>query len=572
MRQRRRDVVVVAATLAAAAATRFARLDLMEFKGDEANACRLALHVLGYHEPGVGTFFPTAGLGSSIGIPNPPLFVYLMALPLAIVRSPLAAATFVGTLNVVAVWLTYVVGKRLYSRFVGAASASMLALSPWGIVFSRKIWAQDLLPLFTTLFILQLHALVVERRPRAAVYLIVLTAAALQVHFSAFVLVPVAVLALVVARKHLDWRWVAAGLVVTAALYAPYLALHSGAIVDTALHHRSYAGPGPLPRLEAGARLALGIVGGGGMAYLIGRGSAFATGLSLVLGCLAPAGLVAEAWRRRGPQRTLDALLLLWYTLPLAFLTALAIHPYMHYMIALLPLPYLGVASAIERVARRRARLPAVAVALILCSFAVLDGRFFRTIIADGGAPGDYGVAYRFKAEAVALVLRDAAGRPFAVSTSPSFQATRDLRPYRFLIWNSDLDRRVAAGSPPLRYLLVSRFRRESPLLRRELAERAHPQTRLGPITVVRIVGATYSHGTVASPHSKQAQAAPSATAWTAAATVSSTPRSTGSQSPKPATTQLHAPTSNGSVPRARAAVKRSAASNDSSSASSSTH
>jgi hypothetical protein len=68
----------------------------MEFKGDEANACRLALHVLGYSEPGVGRFFPTAGLVSSISVPNPPLFVYLVAVPLAVVRSPLAPAACIA--------------------------------------------------------------------------------------------------------------------------------------------------------------------------------------------------------------------------------------------------------------------------------------------------------------------------------------------------------------------------------------------------------------------------------------------------------------------------------------------
>jgi transposase len=56
----------------------------------------------------------------------------------------------------------------------------------------------------------------------------------------------------------------------------------------------------------------------------------------------------------------------------------------------------------------------------------------------------------------------------------------------------------------------------------------------------------------------------------TAAATASSTPRSTESRSRRRATTPLRAPTSNASRPRAKAAARRSAASNDCSSASSS--
>ena len=80
------------------------------------------------------------------------------------------------------------------------------------------------------------------------------------------------------------------------------------------------------------------------------------------------------------------------------------------------------------------------------------------------------------------------------------------------------------------------------------------------------------SPATAASRPWKRAQAAANATGSTAAATANSTPRSTGSRSPKPATTPTPAPTSNANKPKARAAAKRSAASNDCSSASSSTH
>ena len=85
----------------------------------------------------------------------------------------------------------------------------------------------------------------------------------------------------------------------------------------------------------------------------------------------------------------------------------------------------------------------------------------------------------------------------------------------------------------------------------------------IGPID--RFKTTPNSHATAASRHSKRAQAASNAIGSTAAATANSTPRSTGSRSPKPATTRPHAPTSNANKPRARADAKRSAASNDNS-------
>src|SRR4051812_1375056 len=103
-----RHTLTLVAILVAAVVTRFVSLDLMEFKGDEAEAMRLALHALRFSEPDVGRFSPPGGLRSSVGVPNPPLFIYLIALPLAVVRSPFAAVSLVAASNVVAIWLTYV--------------------------------------------------------------------------------------------------------------------------------------------------------------------------------------------------------------------------------------------------------------------------------------------------------------------------------------------------------------------------------------------------------------------------------------------------------------------------------
>ena len=195
--------------IAAAAAARLLWLDLMEFKPDEADAFRLALHALGHSEPGVGRFFPTAGLIASVGIAFPPLYVYVLALPLAIVRDPLAAAAFIAATNVIAVWLCYIAGTRYFSRFVGLASAALFALSPWAIIYSRKIWSPDLLPICTCAFLIALHEFLVEKRSRAAVWLILLAGVAVQFHFSAGVLVVLVLAAFVIGRDTLRWRHVA---------------------------------------------------------------------------------------------------------------------------------------------------------------------------------------------------------------------------------------------------------------------------------------------------------------------------------------------------------------------------
>ena len=128
------------AVLALAAFLRLHALDLVEFKVDEATAVDYARRLL----DGV---WPTVGLTSSVGALNPPLFIYLTAIPLAVRDDPLAATAFVGVLAVVAAGLTYAVLRPRFGSLTALAATALFATAPWAVVYGRKIWAQDLLPL-----------------------------------------------------------------------------------------------------------------------------------------------------------------------------------------------------------------------------------------------------------------------------------------------------------------------------------------------------------------------------------------------------------------------------------------
>ena len=487
-RRLRIDVVVLSVVIAVAALVRLLGLDLMEFKGDEADVCALALHALGYAQPGVGRFFPTEGILSSVGIPNPPLFVYLVALPLAVVRSPLAAAAFIAATNVFAVWLCYLVGKQYFSRFVGIASAALFALSPWAIVFSRKIWSLNMLPLFSGLFLLALRAFLVERRPRAAFWLIVLVACATQLHSSAWILAPVLLAALVIGADAIDWRWVSLGLFTAVALYAPFLILHGAEAYRAARHAGGDAGMTALDRFEKAAGFTLAIPGGDIMSSLLGSQSALAHPLSLVLGSAAFGGLLLgfRQWRgsRLGSAR---ALLAVWYVLPVVLLTALQTPSFIHYFVILFPLPFLGIALVVEQLARRRALAGWLTVAALLCCFAYLDARFFQTIFDHGGAPGDYGVGYRYKEDAAAMFVRQNPARSFEIGTDADFSPGQDTRDLSFLVWNAHPDSPAPSGPPAVGYVVFNTLTGTPPVLAGLPNASSYPTTRFGPLEVVSI-------------------------------------------------------------------------------------
>lgn len=477
------QALALGATLGVAALTRLVRLDLMEFKADEGEACRLALHVLGHHEPGVGSFFPTAGLVASVGVPNPPLFVYLISIPLAVARTPLAAAVFVALANVAAVGLCYVVGKRYFTPFVGLVSAALFALSPWAIVYSRKIWAQDLLPIFTVLFLLATYTFLVERRPRSVLWLIVLVGAATQIHLSAWVLGVALVVVLALGRELVERRWVALGAAGFAALYAPYV-WH---LVTTGKQAWQVANDHGTPsiggRLATSARDTFAITGGDRMSLLLGSQSRLAFPLSLVLGAVALAALVAASRHRPAePRARARVLLPLWYVLPFAALTLAPVKPYPHYFIVLYPLPFLGIAFALEQLSRRSTVLGRTAVAACLAAFAFLDVRSFQTIVDHGGARGDYGIAYRYKADAVQSLVDAHPRSRFALGTEPRFRPPTPPD-YRFLVWNDRGAGAEPAADPRVGYLLIDTLDPIAPAVRR--LERSHRTERFGPLEVI---------------------------------------------------------------------------------------
>ena len=83
--------------LGLAALFRLQGLDLMEYKADEAAASDLARRVARLQS------LPRCGLGSGVGVRNPPAFIYLLALPSALTCHPIALTACIALLNVAAV-------------------------------------------------------------------------------------------------------------------------------------------------------------------------------------------------------------------------------------------------------------------------------------------------------------------------------------------------------------------------------------------------------------------------------------------------------------------------------------
>lgn len=192
--------------VAAAALFRLTNLDLIEFKADEAINLFLA------SRPLFGQSLPPGGTVSSIGLLNPPLFNYLL-FPLTLISlDPRMISFFIGLLNSLAIGFFFLLVQRYYRTNTALIASLFWAFSPWAILFSRKIWTQNLILPFLILLLCAFHWLVVDKKPSAWAIYAFTSLCLLQLHQSSLFFLLSVGLFLIIKRVKVNFGYLALGL------------------------------------------------------------------------------------------------------------------------------------------------------------------------------------------------------------------------------------------------------------------------------------------------------------------------------------------------------------------------
>lgn len=422
---RRAGIGLLALTVALGGALRLARLDLMEFKSDEVQALVLTRYWL---QHGV----PQYGMLSGVGVRNPPGLPDLLLPVVACTANPLAAAFYIAAFNIAAIVLVWRLGCAVRSRAAGLWAAALVAVHPWLVLYSRKIWAQSLLPFFATLFLLALVRCTQRPRSRCVFWLPPLAILAWQLHYSAYAVLAVLGLwgILQAWRRRLHWGAAVFGLLAALLIAVPYLNhLIATGFAD---FRRSLAvgGAGPWPA----ARLWFDTFFAGGFGYPFGfrpapltdtpLGQQFpwlqpwvsgATWAVFILAAVGAATAIAPRLARlrtpAPPEGETEPILWLGLfaitPLCLYFLRGIRAEP--HYFVVSLPaaltLAGCGAARLMRRGEPRALRVAAAAAgAASAAAGAVLVLLFLAWIRLQGGTGGDYGTAYSAQREAARLL------------------------------------------------------------------------------------------------------------------------------------------------------------------------
>jgi hypothetical protein len=160
---------------------------------------------------------PLAGYTVS-GITNPPLVLYLLALPLRIQATLWSAFSFQVWLAVAAVPVLYLAAGQLFGRLAGLLAVFLLAFHPWAVAGNGTV-------LFFAVLVLAGFMLFLAGKPRTA-YLGLAgfgLAALSQLQWEAWLLLPMAALLLLIFRRPGSFRPTLFGILIFILSYLPYL-------------------------------------------------------------------------------------------------------------------------------------------------------------------------------------------------------------------------------------------------------------------------------------------------------------------------------------------------------------
>jgi hypothetical protein len=416
---------LLAAIVAVGAYLRFSHLGLLEFQGDEALAAQLAL---GFVKHGK---LPLAGLMSSVGVTNPPLFSYLLIPMFAISENPVFVSSGIALTGLAAVVITWHIGRKYYRPLTGLVAAALFAASPWAVIYSRKIWAQDFVPIFATGTMWAVHAVCLGKKPKAIFWCVLLPICVVQIHFSGLALTAGVIAILLWLRPKVDWRFAGAGLAVAVVTMIPYFRFqqaHDWADLRQAM--RTVGGGqqweqlgGVTTQPVTGYRLpskqdlsyALAIMNAGRIEDVLGiaagkefdranvwgaRRGYFVSPFDWVLLLQRLAFVAALVWLvvvavRKKEWKSATWILALWFVVPVVVFMVAGLWTYLTYFAILFPVHFL-VLGAVEL--PRKVAAPVAAVFVAANFVFMLD--FYRFVGKNGGAQGTFGTALGYKQQA----------------------------------------------------------------------------------------------------------------------------------------------------------------------------
>ena len=404
---------IITILFAAAFILRFLWLDLMEFKGDEFTAL-----ILAYKQAHTAILLKV-GLMSSVGLENPPFFIYLMAIPAIFSHSPLFLTYWIVFLNAIGIIFLFIFLRSTFSFRAALWTSALFTSAPWTFIYSRKIWAQNVLFPFLILIFCLITSLLQRYESWKVWALFFLVGILTQLHMSAWFLPCIIPLFFLIMRVRIRWKDICIGLLLFFVLYLPYILYHiethfqNITQIFTTAHTENLS-------LLAHPLWSFVVTSGEKMDYLIGDRMSFLTSLPGITAAhgffslyiiIAFTGLLfflgTLLFRTRCFLHAISLSLaekmlvffLLNFLIVHVFYQILHLHAFPHYHIIFYPIITLFFVLFLQRMPRifhLPDWFPSILVLLIITANIHFTLAFLSVIKQHPQGNGDYGVPYRF--------------------------------------------------------------------------------------------------------------------------------------------------------------------------------
>jgi hypothetical protein len=392
----------------AALSFRVTNLDLIEFKADEATNLFLASRPLFGHP------MPPATTASSVGILNPPLLNYLLY-PLSLISlDPMVISGIIGLINAIAIVGFYLILKKYHNQTIAAISALLLSFSPWMILYSRKIWAQDFIfPVFVPLFY-SLNKIIFDRDRRFWLPYTVFSLILVQLHQANILFLVPLTLFMFAAKVKIGVREIIIGLIIGLIPFIPYVQYEISHDCPDCSVIRSLGTKMSTRNLTVHFIRPLQITNQGNFQYELGDDMlTFKNNFPLAYYLrqffyleylLIPAGMILF-WRMSRKNTPIISATLL---LPLTYYFLKVEQP-MHYHIIIAPVIFMFLGYVLYRIITSKFRLISIAgigvLILLLTTSVIFNYSLYALIRSQSGTKGDYGRTYGYEKERISAKL-----------------------------------------------------------------------------------------------------------------------------------------------------------------------
>jgi 4-amino-4-deoxy-L-arabinose transferase-like glycosyltransferase len=445
---------------------RLASIDLAEFKGDEARDSFIAKDLV---EKGK---VPLLGAPTMIGGNSGPIYYFLLALPFSLSANPIVASAFIASLNVIAVVVTYKFARDFFNERIALIASALTAVSPFVIIFSRKIWNPDLIFPFSIILLYSVYSVVLKKNAKFLIPLFVSLSFLVQIHAITLFLVPALLIFLFKFRSNIKLKYLAVGLLLSVFLFSPFIYFE---LTNNFKNTRILFSTSSLYQFNKLNMISIshlaGLTSGSGFNYMIGNeANSFNSSIFninrffVVENFLLFFGTILLFYfstRKTFSDNLKYSILLFWFLIPLVILLFFngPLQPY--HLLLLLPVNFLIIAILfdflLEKAERMRFQkqvkfLILFVLVAILIAQIVFDQAFLDFLNKNGGTDGMYEIGVKYKLDVARFVTENS---PQNFSISYNLQPNDIGLEYKYLL---SLYNKTPSSTPSVQYIVSNKL------------------------------------------------------------------------------------------------------------------